>query len=170
MMLSNTFQSILQSIDRFRIPLINLGVAIIIRFITGWIFLSIPFFNIQGIVISSMITFIYLTVANYASVKRYTHIKVDFIHTALKPLVAAVVMGIAVFFAYKGIAALLGGFIGIIMAVVMGIFIYSFVLVLIKGITADEIRVLPGSRTLLSFFRRLERLVPGRKKRRIRHQ
>jgi stage V sporulation protein B len=170
MMLSNTFQSILQSIDRFRIPLINLGVAIIIRFITGWIFLSIPFFNIQGIVISSMITFIYLTVANYASVKRYTHIKVDFIHAALKPLVAAVVMGIAVFFAYKGIAALLGGFIGIIMAVVMGIFIYSFVLVLIKGITADEIRVLPGSRTLLSFFRRLERLVPGRKKRRIRHQ
>ncbi|WP_026394666.1 putative polysaccharide biosynthesis protein [Acetobacterium malicum] len=170
MMLSNTFQSILQSIDRFRIPLINLGVAIIIRFITGWIFLSIPFFNIQGIVISSMITFIYLTVANYASVKRYTHIKVDFIHTALKPLMAATVMGIAVFFAYKGIAALLGGFMGIIMAVIIGVFIYSFVLVLIKGITADEIRVLPGSRTLLSFFRRLERLVPGRKKRRIRHE
>jgi len=170
MMLSNTFQSILQSIDRFRIPLINLGVAIIIRFITGWIFLSIPFFNIQGIVISSMITFIYLTLANYASVKRYTHIKVDFIHTALKPLVAATVMGIVVFFAYKGITALLGGFMGIIMAVIIGIFIYSFVLVLIKGITADEIRVLPGSRTLLSFFRRLERLVPGRKKRRIRHQ
>lgn len=170
MMLSNTFQSILQSIDRFRIPLINLGVAIIIRFITGWIFLSIPFFNIQGIVISSMITFIYLTVANYASVKRYTHIKVDFIHTALKPLMAATVMGIAVFFAYKGIAALLGGFMGIIMAVIIGVFIYSFVLVLIKGIMADEIRVLPGSRTLLSFFRRLERLVPGRKKRRIRHE
>jgi len=169
MMLSNTFQSILQSIDRFRIPLINLGVAIIIRFITGWIFLSIPLFNIQGIVISSMITFIYLTVANYASVKRYTHIKVDFIHTALKPLIAATVMGIVVFFAYKGIAALMGGFMGIILAVVLGIFIYSFVLVLIKGITADEIRVLPGSRTLLSFFRRLERLVPGRKKRRIRH-
>jgi len=117
-----------------------------------------------------MITFIYLTVANYASVKRYTHIKVDFIHIALKPLVAAVVMGIAVFFAYKGITALLGGFIGIIMAVVIGIFIYSLVLVLIKGITADEIRVLPGSRTLLKFFRRLERLVPGRKKRRIRHE
>jgi stage V sporulation protein B len=170
MMLSNTFQSILQSIDRFRIPLINLGVAIIIRFVTGWIFLSIPFFNIQGIVISSMITFIYLTVANYASVKRYTHIKVDFIHTALKPLIAAMVMGIVVFFTYKGIAALLGGFFGIIIAVVIGVFIYSFVLVLIKGITADEIRVLPGSRTLLSFFRRLERLVPGRKKRRIRHQ
>jgi stage V sporulation protein B len=75
-----------------------------------------------------------------------------------------------VFFTYKGIAALLGGFMGIILAVIFGIFIYSFVLVLIKGITEDEIRVLPGSRTLLSFFRRLERLVPGRKKRRIRHE
>jgi Membrane protein involved in the export of O-antigen and teichoic acid len=169
MMLSNTFQSILQSIDRFRIPLINLGVAIIIRFITGWIFLSIPLFNIQGIVISSVITFIYLTAANYASVKRYTHIKVDFIHTALKPLVAAIVMGIAVFFTYKGIASLLGGFMGLMIAVFIGIFVYSFVLILIKGITEDEIKVLPGSRTLLRFFRRLERLVPGRKKHRIRH-
>ncbi|MBU4438952.1 MAG: polysaccharide biosynthesis C-terminal domain-containing protein, partial [Firmicutes bacterium] len=169
MMLSNTFQSILQSIDRFRIPLVNLGVAIILRFITGWIFLSIPFFNIQGIVISSMITFIYLTVANYLSVKRFTHIKVDFVHTALKPLLAAVVMGIAVFFTYKGIASILGGFLGIIIAVMIGVFIYSFTLVLLKGITEDEIKVLPGSRTLLSFFHRLERLAPGRKKRHTRH-
>lgn len=169
MMLSNTFQSILQSIDRFRIPLINLGVAIILRFITGWIFLSIPFFNIQGIVISSMITFVYLTVANYLSVKRFTHIKVDFIHTALKPLLAAVVMGIVVFLAYKGIASILGGFMGIMIAVMIGVFIYSYTLVLLKGITEDEIKVLPASRTLLSFFHRLERLAPGRKKRRIRH-
>ncbi|MDP2842848.1 MAG: polysaccharide biosynthesis C-terminal domain-containing protein, partial [Acetobacterium sp.] len=104
------------------------------------------------------------------SVKRYTHIKVDFIHTALKPLIAAVVMGIAVFFSYKSITSLLGGFMGIILAVIIGILIYSFVLVLIKGITEAEIKLLPGSRTLLSYFRRLERLIPGRKNRRSRHQ
>lgn len=165
MMLSNTFQSILQSIDRFRIPLINLGIAIIIRFITGWIFLSIPFFNIQGIVISSVITFVFLTVANYLSVKRYTHVEVDFSHILIKPLFASVIMGILVFFAYKGISAVLGGFIGIITSLVIGVLIYSFTLILIRGITEKEIKVLPGSRTLLTFYRRLNRLIPGRKRR-----
>ncbi|AFA49724.1 putative polysaccharide biosynthesis protein [Acetobacterium woodii] len=171
MMLSNTFQSILQSIDRFRIPLINLGIAIIIRFITGWIFLSIPFFNIQGIVISSVITFAFLTVANYLSVKRYTHVDVDFFHILIKPLFAAVIMGILVFYAYKGISALLGGFIGIALSLIIGVLVYSFVLILIRGITEKEIRVLPGSRTLLTFYRRLNRLIPGRKRHssRLRH-
>ncbi len=164
MMLSNTFQSILQSIDRFRIPLINLGIAIIIRFFTGWIFLSIPFFNIQGIVISSVITFAFLTVANYLSVKRYTHVDVDFFHILIKPLFAAVIMGILVFFAYKSISALLGGFIGIVISLIIGVLVYSFALILIRGITEKEIKVLPGSRTLLTFYRRLNRLIPGRKR------
>lgn len=162
MMLSNIFQSILQSIDRFRIPLINLGLAIIIRFITGWIFLSIPMFNIQGIVISSIITFAYLTVANYLSVKRYTRIKVDFLHTLVKPLFAALIMGVMTYFTYKGVMSLLGGFMGIVAAVVVGVLVYAFVLIFVKGITEEEIKILPGREKLIGLYQRINRLLPGR--------
>lgn len=168
MMLSNIFQSILQSIDRFRIPLIHLGVAIIIRFLTGWIFLSIPLFNIQGIVISSIITFAYLTVANYLSVKRFTKIKIDFFHTAFKPLFASVVMGAIVYLVFKGISVLLGGFAGILVALMIGVLVYFFMMILIQGITEDEIKFLPGSRTFLNVYYRLNDLIPGRNKKRTR--
>lgn len=168
MMLSNTFQSILQSIDRFRIPLVNLGIAIILRFVTGWIFLSIPAFNIQGIVVSSVITFVYLTVANYKSVKRYTRVKVDFFHTLIKPLVAAIVMGIAVFFVYHWTAGFFGIFVGLLLAMVIGVLVYAIILILSQGIDEDEIKVLPGSGKLLNFYHRIDGLVPGHRKKRVR--
>jgi stage V sporulation protein B len=162
MMLSNTFQSILQSIDRFRIPLINLGIAIVIRFITGWIFLSIPAINIQGIVISSIITFVYLAMANYYSVKRFTKIRLDFLHIFIKPLFASVIMGVLTYFTYQGISSVLGRFIGLLAALIVGVMVYMIIMIAIKGITEDEIRVLPGSRQLLMVYKRINQLIPGR--------
>ena len=165
MMLSNTFQSILQSIDRFRIPLINLGVAIVIRFVTGWVFLSIPAINIQGIVVSSIITFAYLAIANYYSVKRFTKIRLDFFHIFIKPLFASAIMGLLTYFTYHGVTSVLGGFIGILAAMIVGVLVYAVIMIAIKGITEDEIRVLPGSRKLLIGYHRINGLFPGRKSR-----
>lgn len=155
MMLSNTFQSMLQSIDRFRIPLFNLGIAMILRFITGWIFLAIPFFNIQGIVVSTLITFIYLTVANYMAVKRYAGVKIHWLHDLFKPLVSALVMGLATHFLYQATVAVVGIFWALILAVLVAVVVYSLVMVMIKGITEEELAYFPGSGKLIGLYQRL---------------
>ncbi|KNZ43212.1 putative polysaccharide biosynthesis protein [Acetobacterium bakii] len=162
MMLSNTFQSILQSIDRFRVPLINLGVAIIIRFVTGWIFLAIPAINIYGIVISSIITFAYLTVANFLSVRRFTGVEIDFFHTLIKPLFAALIMGLATSIVFKGVSSFAGIFLGLLVAMAVGVCVYGVIMILIKGITEEEIGYLPGNRYLMVVYDRINGLVPGR--------
>ena len=164
MMLSNTFQSILQSIDRFRVPLINLGVAIILRFVTGWIFLAIPAINIYGIVISSIITFAYLTVANFLSVRRFTGVEIDFFHTLIKPLFAALVMGLATSIVFKGVSSFAGIFLGLLVALVVGACVYAVIMILVKGITEEEIGYLPGNQYLIAVYDRINGLVPGRKK------
>jgi stage V sporulation protein B len=163
MMLSNTFQSILQSIDRFRIPVINLGIAIIIRFITGWIFLAIPAINIHGIVISNIITFGYLTVANYISVKRYTHVRIDVIHTLFKPLIASIIMGVITFLVYKIAKAFAGNLIGLLLGIIVGVCVYGVVIIAINGIDEEEIRYLPKNNYLLKIYHYINRRIPGRK-------
>ncbi|HEY5557882.1 polysaccharide biosynthesis protein [Acetobacterium sp.] len=164
MMLSNTFQSILQSIDRFRVPLINLGVAIIIRFITGWIFLAIPAINIYGIVLSTIITFVYLTVANFLSVRRFTGVRIDLFHTLVKPLFAAVIMGLITFYAFNFVSSIAGNFLGLVIAFVVAVCVYGIIMIFIKGITEEEIGYFPGHQRLLVVYDRINRLVPGRKK------
>lgn len=95
MMLSNTFQSILQSIDRMRIPLINLALASILRIGSCVILLGIPSINIYGIGLSSLLTFAVLTVANYVFVKKLTGSRIHWMHTVIKPAISSGIMGLA---------------------------------------------------------------------------
>jgi stage V sporulation protein B len=163
MMLSNTFQSMLQSIDKFRVPLYHLAIAMVVRFVTGWIFLSISFINIQGIVISSIITFVYLSVANYRAVKRYSRIKIDWVHDMIKPLIASLIMGVITYFVYLGMKSLFGILWGLLIAVALAVIFYFVIMILIKGITEEELGYFPGSGRLLKIYGRVNGLTGKRK-------
>jgi hypothetical protein len=54
------------------------------------------------------------------------------------------------------------------MAMLIGVLVYATVLILNQGIDEDEIKILPGSRKLLGFYQRINTLIPGRRKRRVR--
>lgn len=163
MMLSNTFQSILQSIDRFRVPLINLGAAVIIRFLTAYIFMAIPALNIYGIVLSNIITFGFLTVVNYYFVKEFTKIKMNWKKAAAKPLFASVIMAFAVVGAYTLlklplgdlIYSRLGALLAIVIGLVIGVATYGIITILIGGISESEIAFLPMSGRIMPAYRRL---------------
>ena len=167
MMLSNTFQSILQSIDRFRVPLINLAVAVVIRFVTSWIFLAIPVFNIQGIVLSSVITFVFLTWANYLSVRRFTGVRVEVKQTVIKPMVSSLMMGVVCFLLYALASFAFGEIIHarivaiIVIAIIMAaaVLTYGFAMILVGGITEEELEFLPMAGKIRPFYERICRLL-----------
>ncbi len=155
MMLSNIFQSMLQAIDRFRIPLFNLGIAMVLRFISGWIFLAIPFFNIQGIVLSTLVTFIYLTIANYVAVKRHAKVRIHWLHDLFKPLLSALVMGVVTHLVYQSAGSVFGVFWALILAIAIAVIVYSFMMIMIKGISEEELRYFPGSDKLIKIYQRV---------------
>lgn len=163
MMLSNIFQSILQSVDKFKIPLINLAIAIVIRFITGWIFLAIPQLNIYGIVLSTTITFLYLTISNYICVKYFTHFQMDMKQTVLKPLISAGIMGIFTWLIFCGsdkimekiVGAFAGNMISVLIAVFFSVLIYGFLMILTGGVTEEELALLPGQKYIEPIYRKI---------------
>jgi stage V sporulation protein B len=131
--------------------------------VTGWIFLSISFINIQGIVISSIITFVYLSVANYRAVKRYSRIKIDWVHDMIKPLIASLIMGVITYFVYLGMKSLFGILWGLLIAVALAVIFYFVIMILIKGITEEELGYFPGSGRLLKIYGRVNGLTGKRK-------
>ena len=158
MMLSNIFQSILQSIDRMQVPLINLALASVVRIGTCWLFLSIPAVNIFGIGLSSLITFALLTVVNYLFVKKYTGAKIHWEQTVIKPLVSSIVMGLVTFGVYAGIRPLLGNVIALILSVVISVFVYGFLMLLTGGIGEEEIALLPGQKFISPIYLKVAKL------------
>lgn len=158
MMLSNIFQSILQSINRMRVPLINLALAAIIRIGSCWIFLAIPAINIYGIGLSSLITFVLLTVANYLFVKRFTGVRIHWGQTVIKPLVSSAIMGLVTWGTYTAIRALLGNVAGLLVSMVASIAVYAFVMLLTGGIGAEELSALPGQNFIMPVYKKVEGL------------
>jgi len=162
MMLSNTFQSILQAINRFRLPLVHLAVATVIRFATAWIFLSVPQLNINGISISSIITFLYLTVANYLSVKYFTKIKLNFAGIVAKPIFASLLMGLGVYGIFQLVLLILGhsaiaNALAVVTAIVVGVVIYMATILLTDGIREEELEMFPASSRLIAIQRRIKK-------------
>lgn len=155
MMLSNIFQSILQSIDHFRVPLITLGLGIIVFSVTGWIAMSIPAINIYGMGLDYMLTFIYLTVANYICVKRFTGVRISWHRTVVKPLIATAVMGVVTSLVYRCLLGVIGNFLAMIIAFAAAVAVYAVMIILTGAISDEEIAVLPGHRRIVPLYRKL---------------
>jgi len=155
LMLSNIFQSVLQAIDRFKVPLYNLGVAIIVRFVCSWILLAIPSVNIKGLAFSSIITYAFLTLANYYSVRRATKIKIKVNQTFIKPLISTAVMILATIAMRNILRLVAGSLITVLFSMVVAVLTYAVMMIATGGITETEILYFPGKRVILPIYNKI---------------
>ncbi len=158
MMLSNIFQSILQSIDKFRVPLFTLGFGTVIFFITGWITMAIPSINIYGMGLAFMVTFVYLTIANYSCVKKFTGVRINWMKTVIKPVISAAIMGVVTWAVYNGLHHFVGNVISLVVTVLVAAVVYTFVMIFTGAITHEELMILPGHHRIEPAYHRIVRL------------
>lgn len=153
MMLSNTFQSALQGIDKFKLPLYSLGIAAVIRFASEWVLLAIPSINLYGIIISGMLTFVFLTISNYLFLRKYTGVRIDWRHL-LAVFASSAVMGLLVWLCYYGLKMFIPRSVSVIIAVVVGVFVYGFMMIITGGLTPEVLVQLPGHAKLVPLYNR----------------
>lgn len=154
MMLSNTFQSMLQGIDRFRIPLYTLAMAAGIRFVVEYFLLAIPSVNLYGIIYAGMITFIFLTVSNFWFLRKYTHIHIDW-KAVGAIILSSILMGICVYGVDRLMRLFLPGVVSLVIAILVGVVVYSAAVVLTHGMNEELLDALPGSAKLRPIYNKL---------------
>lgn len=158
MMLSNTFQSILQAIDKFRVPLVTLAFGTVIFFITGWVSMAIPSINIYGMGLSFMVTFIYLTIANYRCVKKFTGVRISWMSTVIMPGLSSLVMGLATWLVYNVCHPFIGNVLSLILAMITAVVVYAFVMILTGALGEEELAFLPGQKYIMPVYKKISRL------------
>lgn len=159
-MLSNTFQSILQSIDRFIIPLIALLGASVVRIGCSYVFMAIPALNIYGVVLSTMLTFIFLMVVNFLFIRRYTRVRLSYTSTLVKPFIASAIMGMSALGFYNFLLPYTGNTVSVLAAIAAAAAIYFFLIIFFGILSEDELELLPGKRLLLPLVRKIQKLAP----------
>ncbi|MFA9397935.1 MAG: oligosaccharide flippase family protein [Clostridiaceae bacterium] len=139
LVLTQITTSILQSINKFKIPVFNLFIGCIVKIAAVVILVPKSKFNIYGAVIGSILAYIITSLLNLLVLIKTLRIKMNIYELFLKPAMASIIMIIFVEFIYlyvynvtvsMDLACIVAIFIGVIiyllLVVVFKIFSYKF--------------------------------------------
>ncbi|MDD3223570.1 MAG: polysaccharide biosynthesis protein [Clostridium sp.] len=145
--------SILQGIGKIYTVTFYAIVGIILKITINYCLIAQPKINIYGAIIGSVIGFLIPMIMNLICMEKYLRFKIGFSKYAFKPIVSSIFMASVIYFVYNLTSFIMGIFtkgylnnaLSLIISFVAGVIAYFYSICLIKGITADEINILPRS-------------------------
>jgi len=136
------------------VPVINMVIGGIFKIAINLILVSHPEININGAPIGTFTCYIIVMILNLTALKRTTKVKYGFIDFIIKPLILASLTAISAIFFYNLISPYTHLVIALAGAIAVTAVIYLAALILIKGLSEDEILLLPKGETILNKLRK----------------
>ncbi len=131
--------AILQGLGQFTLPVKFMLMGAVLKLGINYMLVGIPQLNISGAAIGTSVCYAFILFLCLASLKRLTKIKFNYIRLFLKPFIAASACG---FVAYT-VCNFTNGAIMTLVAIAAGGVVYVATLIAIKGISEDDILMLP---------------------------
>ena len=145
---AQTMAGILQGTGRVGLSVFGLAAGFIVKCAFTWVLSGIPEFGVLGAAAATVLGYAVIAAVNLVCVRKTLQIRFDLALALGKPIAAGAVMSAVVLAAYRLMAALLGNSIATLLAVAVGAAVYGMVLLKIRGITAEEIEMMPKGKKL----------------------
>ncbi|MEA5057673.1 MAG: polysaccharide biosynthesis protein [Anaerotignum propionicum] len=153
--LCQTATGILQGIGHIKIPVIGAVLGAIVKIILNYVLIAIPQLNVLGAVLSTTGCYLVAGVFDVIMLSRITAVKFDMMGTFLKPIAGSTVMGIASLAIYHIVNMLYpSNTLATLTSILFAVGIYGLVMLLIGGITEEDLRSLPMGTKLIGILRR----------------
>ncbi len=148
MALSQPMTNMLQALDKTKVPLISLSLGAIVKLISNFIFVSIPSLNVNGAVIGTILCYVIIVAVNMFALIKTTRIRINFISVFAKPILSGILCGIAAYTSFGLCNRFIPEFslkniISLGVAIGFGGLIYVISMLFIKGISKDDVVMLP---------------------------
>ena len=157
--ISTLSNAVLQGIDRMRIPVRNASVALVLHagvIAVGMFGLKL---NIYGICVGTIAFSLIMCILNGMSVRKYSGFKPDVTKTFIKPAIASCDYGgcslCCIFVCHKVSHS---NAVSTVIAVLVGMIVYAAALLLIKGLTEEELHSFPKGELLIRIAKKFRLL------------
>ena len=138
---TQTTTSVLQATNYYIRPVVNLIIGCILKVILTAILVPIPKINIFGAVISSVASYMLVTILNLISLKSKTKCNISVYDSFVKPGYASVIMSVVVLFVYEFMMKkIANNSISCLLSVFMGIIIYIISILLFKVFDVNDVK------------------------------
>ncbi len=157
--LSTLTNGLLQGIDQLKIPVRNAAIALVAHIIVLVALMLFFRLNIYAVVIANAFFAFLVCVLNALSLQKHAGYKQEFQKTFLIPAISSLIMGVIAYGAYAMFHLLTkSNLISIIVSIVLAVIVYFVTLLLLKGLTEDEIRKFPKGHLLIKVAKQLKLL------------
>ncbi len=142
--LSQISTGVLQGIGKVKTPAFNALWGALAKIPCNYFLIAIPQINIIGAVISTTVCYIICSMLNFRALVKATGVRVDYVGMLVKPAVAAAVMGLVCFGCYGLIYSVTDmNTLAVLVAIAAAMVVYFLVMVLIKGLAREDLKMLP---------------------------
>lgn len=156
--LVQTLTGILQGVGKQQVPVINLAIGGLIKVFVMLTLMRNPNIEIQGAAISTVACYAVAGILDLIFLIRHIDFHVDIMNLFIKPLIAALVMGVAAYFSYTFFYTRIpSNTIATMGAILVGIILYLAIALLSGMFTKEDWRYVPGGSKLAKLFDRSAR-------------
>lgn len=141
--------SMLQAVGRQKVPVYLMLIGASIKLLMNFTLVGIPEINIKGAPVGSISCYIFIVVVSLVILYRRAQIKPNFMTTFIKPLFAAILCALSAWAVNGLLTSLLPAGSRVISALItvaaiaVAMVVYAAVILLIKGMTREDILMLP---------------------------
>ena len=154
--LCQTSTGVLQGIGHIKVPVVGAILGAIAKVILNVLLIRIPQLNVLGAVLSTTGCYLVAGVFDVMMLSRLTGTRFDFMGSFLKPVIGSAVMAAGTWGSYYAFYQLCGNnTVSTLLAICVAIAVYGLVMLLIKGITEEDLQTIPGGRKLIRVLRKI---------------
>lgn len=153
--LSTVTNAVLQGINRMKTPIRNAGISLVLHTVILFVMLRYLHMGIYGVLYANILFALFICILNARAIARFKRYRQEVKKTFLIPMVASAVMGAAAFGVYRAAYSIFGNLISTGISVLVAVAVYFVLLILLKGVDAQELRSMPGGTRLSGLVRKL---------------
>ncbi len=136
--------AVLQAVGRADLPVKYMAIGGALKLLVNYLLVAIPQINILGAPVGTLLCYVFIAVASIISVCKNTRTVPSFTSVFIKPLCAGLMCAGGAFASFGFLSRIIDSRLSTVLAILIAGCIYLFALFLIRGISGDDIRMLPG--------------------------
>ena len=146
--------AILQSAGFERKPLVSMLAGAFVKIVTN--FFLIQFIGMKGTPISTFLCYLTVTVLNLYFIRKHVGVMPKLSGLFGKPLISGIACAVAAYFTFELVSSIISPKLAVVMAIAVAAVVYAVILFLVRGISADEIKLLPKGTKIYSVLNKLK--------------
>jgi stage V sporulation protein B len=156
--LSTLTNGILQGLGKVNIPVRNAVISLVIHLIALFVMLTFFKWGVYAVVYANIIFALLMCILNAVAIRNSIDYEQEIKRTFIIPSIASVFMGVAVFLIYFFLYKIVNNSISTLAAIGVGAMIYFILLLLLKGVSREDLAHMPKGYLLINIVRKLHLL------------